>query len=321
MRLGDDISSDQRGALLNWFHELFGFSESADSVRDNIVVDGTQLRSLANDRVFHHGGLETPSLAELRARAQGSRLPGTIRVREVVADVRSLHREPENAGALFQVASQFNLLEMISPNAEPADGITRYILDGTQGPACAMSCAAGTLYRNWFAQTTSEQIDCLADVGTEINADDQLWTMRNGYALLTGQSFDAPETFEKLRVGLQSDTEVTDANPAHRVTQVYCSALPISYSRVRTRSVEGFSRAVLNSAYEATLAAALVNTRSSLGTPRVYLTLLGGGAFGNPLSWIVDAIERALKLYSDAALEVAIVSYGAPEPAIQRLLR
>lgn len=183
-----------------------------------------------------------------------------------------------------------------------------------------MACAAGTLYRNWFAQTTSEQIDCLADVGAEINSNGQLWSMRNGYALLSEQAYDAPESFDKLRIGLHWNTEVTDASAAHRVTQAYCSALPISYSRVQTRSVEPLTRAVLNSAYEATLAAAVLNAHAREGMPKVFLTLLGGGAFGNPVSWIVDTIERALKLYADVALEVVFVSYGAPEPAIERLL-
>ncbi|MFM8743437.1 MAG: hypothetical protein ACKODM_08965, partial [Cytophagales bacterium] len=40
------------------------------------------------------------------------------------------------------------------------------------------------------------------------------------------------------------------------------------------------------------------------------LTLLGGGAFGNEQSWIIEAIHRALSLYPDYGLEIAIVSYG-----------
>jgi hypothetical protein len=52
--------------------------------------------------------------------------------------MRRMHRLPENAGALFQVASQFNLLEMVSPSVTPEDGVTRYQDDHTQGPACAI---------------------------------------------------------------------------------------------------------------------------------------------------------------------------------------
>ena len=62
-----------------------------------------------------------------------------------------MHRAPENAGTLFQVASQFNLLEMVSPTVTPEDGVTRYQHDRTQGPACAISAGAATIYRNYFA--------------------------------------------------------------------------------------------------------------------------------------------------------------------------
>ena len=45
-----------------------------------------------------------------------------IAVREVVADVQALHADAANAGTLFQVASQFNLLEMTSPDLTPEQG-------------------------------------------------------------------------------------------------------------------------------------------------------------------------------------------------------
>jgi hypothetical protein len=53
----------------------------------------------------------------------------------------------------------------------------------------------------------------------------------------------------------------------------------------------------------------------------VFLTLLGGGAFGNRTNWITDSIERALKLYEDWDLDVAMVSYGASKPSVQELVR
>jgi len=73
-----------------------------------------------------------------------------IAVRVVVGDVRRLHAAPEHACALFQVASQFNLLEMTAPHVTPEDGVTRYKDDPTQGPACAIVAGAATMYRNYF---------------------------------------------------------------------------------------------------------------------------------------------------------------------------
>src|SRR5437667_12141333 len=78
----------------------------------------------------------------------------------------------EKAGALFQAASQFNLLEMVSPTVTPEHGVTRYQHDRTQGPACAIAAGAATIYRNYFApvgggygQTAERQFDGLADLG------------------------------------------------------------------------------------------------------------------------------------------------------------
>ena len=55
------------------------------------------------------------------------------------------HRNPALCNSLFQVASQFNVLEMASPDIEPSAGITIYEHDRTQGPVCAIACPAGTV--------------------------------------------------------------------------------------------------------------------------------------------------------------------------------
>ena len=121
----------------------------------------------------------------------------------MTGDVRRLHQQPEYAGALFQVASQFNLLEMVSPEVTPEDGVTRYQHDRTQGPACAMAAGAATIYRNYFApvgdgigQTRERQLDGLADLGSALGKAlglpvESLWTMRNGYALCSHAGLEA----------------------------------------------------------------------------------------------------------------------------------
>jgi hypothetical protein len=289
------------------------------------------------------GRLETPSLGELRRRAleQSTRSRrGLLNVREVVGDVRQLHLAESAAGSLFQVASQFNLLEMASPCATPEMGIGIYENDHTQGPACAIAAGAGTIYRNYFAivngrigQTAENQIDCLADLGAALgNHAGRLWKMRNGYALATkpglaeiSQRIEAAsdvrleELRSRLRIGIQWNTQVTLAGCRHLVSQAYCSALPVAYSRLATSLWERFARLILEALYEATLSAAVLNAQAS-GVGTVYLTAVGGGAFGNPSEWILSALERALDLHRKTALDVAIVSFGAPHPAIGRLI-
>lgn len=319
---------------MTWFADLTGFDEgSPEQVRATLRLEGDALLSRANGRRFHCGALTLPALADLRARDTAS---GRLRFSEVIGAAQDLHADPDNAGALFQVASQFNLLEMASPDVSPARGITGYSWDATQGPACAMACAAGTLYRNYFVpvegaigQTEGPQIDALADLGAELgNAGGALWTMRNGYALATRAGLSAVSGRVQgarpagrdalrglLRIGLQSDTEVTLPGCTHRVSQAYCSALPVAYSALPAAMWEPFARLVLEAAYEATLRAA-----ATRGVNRVYLTQLGGGAFGNRPDWITDSLHRALTLMADTDLDVRMVSFRRADPALAPLL-
>ena len=87
-------------------------------------------------------------------------------------DVKKHLTDPTNQNSLFQVASQFNLLEMASPAMTPERGVDIYYNDPTQGegssdgpnrdvrlkyfrgtlkgPACSVCAIGATLYRNYF---------------------------------------------------------------------------------------------------------------------------------------------------------------------------
>jgi hypothetical protein len=325
-----------------WFETLTGFpEESAQQVRSNITVDGHTLKSRVNGAMLVYGELETPSLAELRKRVQSSgHKTGETSVREVVANVQHLHTNESNAGSLFQVASQFNLLEMVSPSVTPEHGVGIYEHDHTQGPACAIAAGAGTIYRNYFAivngqpgQSATNQIDCLADIGAALgNAEGHLWEMRNGYVLASHSGLveisnrlrasserELDEWRQLLRIGIQWNTQVTLDGCMHTVSQAYCSALPVAYSRHSSHLWAEFARLILEASYEATICAAILNSVKN-GNNRLFLTFLGGGAFGNDTDWIIGGIQRALNLYKHADLDVAIVSYGSSNQYIQQLV-
>ena len=57
------------------------------------------------------------------------------------------------------------------------------------------------------------------------------------------------------------------------------------------------------------LLAALENEKRAGNAP-VFLTKLGGGAFGNDTTWIRDAMSRALDLAGDWGLDVRVVHFG-----------
>jgi hypothetical protein len=158
---------------------------------------------------------------------------------------------------------------------------------------------------------------------------DALWEMRNGYALCSRAGLDdiakyihsiRPDQVDqlrgKLRIGLHHDVEVTDAmdmQPFPVVSQAFCSALPVRYSSVPSEKWKEFALLVLEAAYEATMWAAVLRAQRGASNV-VLLTSLGGNAFGNEEAWIIRALRRALKLASQFAVDVKIVSYGGDEP-------
>ncbi len=323
-----------------WLEELTGFPESREAIYRYLSVDEGVLRSSVNGKEYHCGRLDIPSLGELRKRVQGSEVPkGSLTLRNRQADVRLLHLDTDNAHALFQVASQFNLLEMVNPGVTPDDGIEGYAYDRTQGPICAMAAGAGTIYRNYFVEVDGEkgqsrdrQIDCLTDIGRMLdNSDERLWRMRNGYAMVSEEglheidarlgAMDEEEIDalrEALRVGIQWDTQVTQEGSTHTVSQIYCSALPVAYVGYDKALWSAFATLILEAAYEATICTAILNARV-YGSNTIYLTLVGGGVFGNEISWIVSAIRRAVALYSGYELDVVIVNYGSIPAEVREL--
>ena len=124
---------------------------------------------------------------------------------------------------------------------------------------------------------------------------------------------------QTLRIGVHWNTEVTIRSQSHLVTQAYCSALPVAYSSHSDTLWKEFAQLVLEASYEATICAGILNSTRS-GNNKVYLTLLGGGAFGNRNAWICSAIRRALHLFADFKLDVFVVSYGSSKRHVQELV-
>jgi len=244
---------------MNWFEAITGFRESSYSeTQQRLRVAGGHLQSDANAKSYSVGVLETPSLGELQARTEGILESGPTSVSIVQGDARRLHADPQNVGAMFQVASQFNLLEMVGPAVSPEDGVSRYEFDRTQGPACAIAAGAATIFRNYLVafpdgragQAKDRQIDCLSDLGVRLgNEDGRLWKMKNGYAIFTPEGLGAVDSQlaaadegeadrlrSLLRIGLHWDVGLTDVQPGPTVSQAFCSALPVSYNRLPVES-------------------------------------------------------------------------------------
>jgi hypothetical protein len=235
-------------------------------------------------------------------------------------------------GAFFQVASQFNMLEMVSP-ASRLTMDRRYEHDHTQGPRAPSRAEPEPSTATTWCPLMTRSVSRRSVSSTGLPISSALGVdlkVRNGYAIPTvaqlGQLSDIlrrrradRDAHGRASHRLQWDTEVTLDDVAHTVTQAYCSALPVAYAGYPAQQWESFARLVLGAAYEASFAAAVLNAEAT-GNPTAYLTLLGAGAFGNPTAWVFDALRRASRLSSYADLDVVIVSYGRANPQLSELL-
>ena len=292
----------------------------------------------------------TRKLSELREQAEASQMPAadggrlTFEHLPTPTGVVPLILDPSNTDCVFQAASQFNCLEMVGPGVSPRQGIAIYANDPTQGPKCAIACPAGTVFRNYFVNGKGQgetQIDCLARVGEVVgNGADtpkskpRYWTMQNGYALpvttmamqelgtrLANEEGLAEKAEAALQVGVHWDTEASPPH-THRVCQVYASAVPVAYAKsTSSTNWEPFARLVLRAAYDATLLVGRLKAARAGKRVRVYLTMLGGGAFGNRDVWVRDAIVGALERHKDAPIDVKLVHYGTRIPGIYADIR
>jgi hypothetical protein len=249
--------------------------------------------------------------------------------------MQGLISNPENKNSVFMVASQFNALEMHTPKVTAAKGVTIYADDPSQGTACAMTCPAALIYRNYLldprpldpAIKQSGQypleLNLLERVEKLIQNDkNQWWTMTNGYLLpKSRKNYELMETMleemdslndarDQVEVAVHWETAVADCE--HRVTQVVCSAVDVSKFKAEiTPKVwtahNNLAMCVLHAGFYATLAVAALRAQKLGEEVSVYLTPLGAGAPGNRVLLIANALKSALREFRMAPLRVYLV--------------
>ena len=253
---------------MSFFARVFGFEEMRDypGTQSRLLemanfrkVDSKYFPrehcelTVAPGRTVNCGIFSTPSVAELHKevadllsdgttkqalidcwnKTHGEAKPAKIYVTNIAGESNSLHSQSKHLFGTFQAASQFNYLEFPSPSNAPEDGINGYAFDRTQGPACAIACAAGTAYRNYLVmmqdgirgQSRERQFNGLADVETALlqthGLQQRPWKVKNGY-IETSEQLMTPaipifedrakrsELIKLLRIGVVEDAEVTN---------------------------------------------------------------------------------------------------------------
>ena len=87
--------------------------------------------------------------------------------------------------------------------------------------------------------------------------------------------------------------------------------MPVSYSNTSLGDWKEFAELILKGAYYGTLSAAAILSKKQNKTIKVYLTCLGGGAFGNETIWIENAIKYAINQHLYYPLHIYLVHYGS----------
>jgi len=257
---------------------------------------------------FAAGLFETPSIGELKQRALGganspSRLSLLIGTHPHF-DIGTLQATAP-AGTLFQVASQFNCLEAPGPGIVP---VADYLYDSTQGPRASISAFPGSFLRHYaapgksgerFEQTNQgAQLNLLSEALPRTIAEVLGGYLRGSSVLKPGQLAAAlEERFDAIRLGVLEGVEVvygfdwggpvTSPNPS--IGQAFSSTIALGGYGASSSALVQACRPLLRAAYLGTLLAA-----DQRGRPRVVLTMIGGGVFGNPRQLIWEAISWAL---------------------------
>jgi hypothetical protein len=307
---------------MNWFEQLFGFKEDYHTVKDNFILSKYRIKSKVNDKVYKIGKFDVVSLKNLRKKLKYNE-DSLLTFSEVYGDVTDFMSD----SGTFMVASQFNCLEFKSSFVTPEKGITNYIHDMTQGPACSIATGPATLYRNYFVelngrigQTSDNQINIVSFLDKVFNGTG--WKVENGYSILSDEtlhkinnilkSSDKDKIKENLCAGIHRSVQVTSKfwgtkflDKENLIDLVLCSACSVSYSGNNTKLWEPLARLILETMYEICFIRAINNKKSN----KLYLTYLGGGAFGNDISWIKDAVSFCCKKYKNYNIQVYMINY------------
>lgn len=281
-------------------------------------------------------------------------------------DVAAYQADPNNAGAVFQVASNFNGLETTAydKNIE-TETLTDYTSDYTQGPFASISAAPGLIYRRFFLfhgqgsnnvsewgqlndpnsdKAKNRKVNLLENIqdifvspagypcfDDTITTREWQGTRMGGYEVdvqkpsfkvgskeyqckgihrtPTAKDFDTiqmayhaniPVLFGKTAGGTH---QILNFNNPHTVDQIFAAAVDLAQgTNEKSDKNIAWAKTILRADYQGALQAAFLK-----GKKRVFLTLMGGGAFGNDFQHIFDAMYAQKDFIIKSGLEVILI--------------
>jgi hypothetical protein len=260
-----------------------------------------------------------------------------------VAYYQSVYGSTGTSDTVFQVASNFNGIEAINDDIYPdvQSFVEQYIYDRTQGPVASISAGGAAIARVHAAFFDTSEKDWMQTKEHQINIIEELHEYlptHNGYIRFSGNEKELPqsdkekdELFRKMHVCYHENVQVTSGHRTAQsieilkkpkyIDQVFCAAINIHQGESGRFNktlphINDSCQFILNSAYNSTYLVTVAKKKKHL-----YLTLIGGGAFGNSRKWIFDAILNAHLKYTknpDCAIEkvtILLFRLGELEPS------
>lgn len=289
------------GGRIDFCRTVLGVSEKAIqkmSLKDRITV---AKEAMVENGEVSFGRIDLYSIDELRKKTENRKpFKGEGSVSVIVdptIDVKDLQADPQNAGANFQIASNFNGQE-----AGQFCGDDRSLNElqsiFAQGEQASMSAYPGIFFRKYFSGPIN-LLDELVAKGI-VTMDKRGVLVRDITSL-----GELVENQGLIKVGYHSGISVTHGSNfaniidrGQRINQTFTAALNLGANP----RLKDFSSVFLRAAYEGTVRASFLH-----GVKKVFLTLVGGGVFCNDLEDIAKAIQGAAAFAREKSMDVVIV--------------
>ena len=195
--------------------------------------------------------------------------------------------------------------------------LRQYFLDTKNGPRCRPHPLQNPLREAGRRNVQLNGFSAMQAHLTGLGFGDVL--VQNGYLIVqtvhTLRSIDShfrtlgtgPRTdfMRLLRVGVLTNAAPTSlqrgqtlVEAEHVVNQVYCASVPISYQNLPKDAWKELATLITQSAFDCTLRAAARNAGAHpdrVGAKKVFLTLIGNGAFDVPEEWVYEALRESLR--------------------------
>ncbi|KAH0787013.1 hypothetical protein GPJ56_009011 [Histomonas meleagridis] len=315
-----------------WFTRLFGFEEVPNQVASHFSLSKDRngdimITSKDNGKSYSVGNFQIRDLKSFKDLQEIG--GGTLNLlvgngsQTVDADIITCETNPENNGATFQMASNFNCLDHMPYKKPPMGYLSYYVTSHEQGGPGTVACGPALVYRQYLLPHPSGRIG-------QMDEDVQLLS-RTPAEVIDGYVHYLPPLFnwsnpDNYQVGVHQNIDVTLGRSGNRgnqfrivenqrIHQVFCSTLCFGYVEKSNANLK-IAENILSNEYKLTVLSAWENSLKypgKKGSKKLFLCLIGGGAFGNPIDLICRSISSAVELIIKSGLEVYLVCFNKNE--------